>query len=179
MPSSCTAPPPNEGPLAVAALTQRGRLPGILCVVTDNCGLGRTPPTTSACGHVGSGRTSASNSARSTESVTARTRRPRSGAASPATGVSRPSSGAAEAPDAGPLVMSHFAAIGVPGILGPTKTRSGQLWSERGGVAAYLSYPGLSSKDPTAKNHSTSSAVYFRPPVLPYWLSPSAVLATS
>jgi hypothetical protein len=78
-------------------------------------------------------------------------------------------------------VMSHFAAIGVPGILGPTKTRSGQLWSERGGVAAYLSYPGLSSKDPTAKNHSTSSAVYFRPPVFrtgsllaPYWRPPSA-----
>jgi spectinomycin phosphotransferase len=35
--------------------------------------------------------------------------------------------------DAGPLVTAHLAAIGVPGILGPTKTRSAQLWSERGG----------------------------------------------
>jgi len=35
--------------------------------------------------------------------------------------------------DAGPLVTAHLAATGVPGILGPTKTRSGQLWSEREG----------------------------------------------
>jgi spectinomycin phosphotransferase len=35
--------------------------------------------------------------------------------------------------DAGPLLTAHLAAIGVPGILGPTKTRSGQVWSEREG----------------------------------------------